>query len=219
MAGGRTISDRILTIPNVLSMIRLLLVPVFAVLIVLEYDLAAIAVLMISGYTDYLDGWLARRWGQVTRIGQLLDPLADRLYILTTLLGLAYRDVVPWWLVLLLIARDLSTILSLASLTPQERAPLEVSFLGKAATANLLYAFPLLLLGHVDNPIGDVALPVGWAFAWWGTGLYWWSGLIYLRQIALVRARRFRLRGAPGGTAGEGDGRTGRAGAGDRVTS
>src|SRR3954471_11847494 len=123
------ISDRILTIPNVLSMIRLLLVPVFAVLIVLEYDWAAVAVLMFSGFSDYLDGTLARRWRQVTRIGQMLDPLADRLYILTTLLGLAYRDVVPWWLVLLLIARDLSTILFLASLTALERAPLEVSFL------------------------------------------------------------------------------------------
>jgi cardiolipin synthase len=185
-----------------LSFGRLLLVPVFAVLIVLEYDLAAIAVLMISGYTDYLDGWLARRWGQVTRIGQLLDPLADRLYILTTLLGLAYRDVVPWWLVIVLIARDATLTVSLLALTPAERNPLEVNFLGKAATANLLYSFPLLLLGHADNTAGDIAQPIGWAFAWWGTALYWWSGIIYLRQVAGVRAQRptrmIRSTGQPG---------------------
>jgi cardiolipin synthase len=184
------VSNRVLTIPNVLSFARLILVPVFAVLIVLEYDFAAIAVLMISGYTDYLDGWLARRWGQVTRIGQLLDPIADRLYILTTLLGLAYRDIVPWWLVILLIARDATLTISLLGLTPAERNPLEVNFLGKAATACLLYAFPLMLLGNADNTAGEIALPIGWAFAWWGTSLYWWSGMIYLRQVASVRAQR-----------------------------
>ena len=195
------VSDRVLTIPNVLSFTRLLLVPVFAVLIVLEYDLAAIAVLMISGYTDYLDGWLARRWGQVTRIGQLLDPIADRLYILTTLLGLGYREIVPWWLVVLLIARDALLTVSLLALTPAERSPLEVNFLGKAATACLLYAFPLLLLGHADNTAGTIAQPIGWAFAWWGTGLYWWSGMIYLRHVAAIRAGRSSgiiSAGAPG---------------------
>jgi cardiolipin synthase (CMP-forming) len=188
--GVPVVSDRVLTIPNVLSFVRLLLVPVFGVLIVLEFDLAAVGVLVVSGWTDYLDGWLARRWGQVTRIGQLLDPLADRLYILTTLLGLGYRDIVPWWLVILLLARDAALTVSLLALTPAERTPLEVSFLGKAATANLLYAFPLLLLGNADNTAGDLAQPIGWAFAWWGTGLYWWSGIIYVREVVAVRARR-----------------------------
>jgi len=190
VVGDPVVSDRVLTIPNVLSFARLVLVPVFAVFILLKWDVAAIVVLMVSGWTDYFDGLLARRWGQVTRIGQLLDPLADRLYILTTLLGLAYRDVVPWWLVLLLVIRDAVLAVSLLGLTPAERAPLEVNFLGKAATAALLYAFPLLLLGNADNTAGDIARPIGWAFAWWGTGLYWWSGIIYLRQVAGVRARR-----------------------------
>jgi cardiolipin synthase len=186
----RAISDRVLTIPNLLSFVRLLLVPVFAVLIVTKQDWAAIAVLVVSGLTDYLDGTLARRWRQVTRIGQLLDPLADRLYILTTLLGLAYRDVVPWWLVIVLIVRDAVISVSLLLLTPDERRPLEVNFLGKAATANLLYAFPLLLLGNYDGTAGDIARPIGWAFAWWGTGLYCWSGLIYVRNVAFLRSRR-----------------------------
>jgi cardiolipin synthase len=190
VGGDPVVSDRVLTLPNVLSFLRLLLVPVFGALIFLKHDAAAIIVLVISGFTDYLDGWLARRWRQVTRIGALLDPAADRLYILTTLLGLAYRDVIPWWLVGLLVARDVALAVSLLLLTPAEREPLEVNFLGKAATANLLYAFPILLLGHSDSTAGQIAQPIGWAFAWWGTSLYWWSGYIYLRQVAAVRARR-----------------------------
>lgn len=188
---------RVLNIPNLLSFGRLVLVPVFAVLIVLGHLGWAITVLVVSGISDYLDGTLARRWGQTTRLGQMLDPIADRLYILTTLLGLAYREVIPWWLVALLIARDAVLVVSLLLMTAQERRPMEVSFLGKAATANLLYAFPLLLLGDIEGGVGDVAQAVGWAFAWWGTSLYWWSALIYLRQAVAVLARRERLRTRP----------------------
>src|SRR5689334_17655526 len=100
---------------------------------------------MVSGFTDYLDGKLARRWGQVSKLGQLLDPAADRLYILVTLAGLAYRDVIPWWLVLVLVARDVVLTATLPVLASAGHGPLEVTYLGKAATFNLLYAFPLLL--------------------------------------------------------------------------
>ena len=184
--GQETVVDRVWTVPNVLSLLRLLLVPVFAVLILTERDAAAIVVLMVSGITDYLDGKLARRFGQVSRLGQMLDPAADRLYILVTLLGLAYRDVVPWWLVIGLVARDLVLTATLPVLATHGHGPLEVSFLGKAATFNLLYAFPLLLLGSGEGTLAEIALPVGWAFAWWGTALYWYTGLDYLRQVAEV---------------------------------
>jgi cardiolipin synthase len=185
------VTDRVWTVPNALSTLRLLLVPVFAVLIVTRHDAAAIVVLMVSGFTDYLDGKLARRFGQVSRLGQLLDPAADRLYILVTLLGLAYRDVVPWWLVLGLVARDAVLTAMLPVLASHGHGPLEVSYLGKAATFNLLYAFPLLLLGSGDSTAAHIALPIGWAFAWWGIGLYWYTGLDYLRQVAeVVRAAR-----------------------------
>jgi cardiolipin synthase len=177
------VTDRVWTIPNALSALRLLLVPVFGVLIVAEYDLAAVAVLMISGFTDYLDGKLARRFGQISRLGQLLDPTADRLYILTTLLGLAYRDVIPWWLVIGLVARDAVLTATLPVLASKGHGPLEVTYLGKAATFNLLCGFPLLLLGSGEGTVAAVALPIGWAFAWWGTGLYWFTGLDYLRQV------------------------------------
>jgi cardiolipin synthase len=195
------VTDRVWTVPNVLSMARLLLVPVFAVLILTERDAAAIVVLMVSGFTDYADGKLARRFGQVSKLGQLLDPAADRLYILVTLLGLAYRDVVPWWLVAALVVRDLVLTATLPVLASHGHGPLEVSFLGKAATFNLLYAFPLLLLGSGEGTLADISLPLGWAFAWWGTGLYLLTGFDYLRQVAdVVRDVRLATPGPAGGT-------------------
>lgn len=176
-------SDRVLTVPNLLSLARLLLVPVFAWLIIVERDGLALAVLAFSGISDWLDGYLARRWHQETRVGQLLDPAADRLYILSTLLGLAWRDLIPWWLVALIVARDVLLSTTLPVLARHGYGPLPVHFLGKAATFNLLYAFPLILLGDGSGPVSDLARPVGWAFALWGTGLYWWAGWLYLRQV------------------------------------
>ncbi|MFP5346853.1 MAG: CDP-alcohol phosphatidyltransferase family protein [Actinomycetes bacterium] len=181
--------DRVLTVPNLLSLARLLLVPVFAWLIVSGYDGFALLVLAFSGVSDWLDGFLARRWHQVSRVGQLLDPAADRLYILSTLLGLAWRDLIPWWLVAVIVLRDALLSTTLPVLARHGYGPLPVHFLGKAATFNLLYAFPLILLGEGANSVAEVARPIGWAFAWWGTGLYWWAGLLYLRQVRdVVRA-------------------------------
>ncbi|WP_432482073.1 CDP-alcohol phosphatidyltransferase family protein [Kineococcus esterisolvens] len=190
-AGGPTVSDRVWTLPNALSFLRLLLVPVFAVLIVRGHDGWALLVLAVSGASDYLDGHLARRWDQVTRLGQVLDPFADRLYIFTTLLGLAWRDLVPWWLVVVLVARDVALACTVPLLARVGHGVLQVHFLGKAGTFCLLYAFPLLLLGEVSPLLSAVAGAVGWAFALWGTGLYWWAGVLYLQQVAgLVRAER-----------------------------
>ncbi|GAB3686733.1 CDP-alcohol phosphatidyltransferase family protein [Angustibacter aerolatus] len=194
---GATASDRVLTVPNVLSSLRLVGVPVFLWLILHEHDGYALLVLMASGVTDYLDGKIARRFGLVSRLGRLLDPLADRLYILTTLLGLAYRDVIPWWLVVVLLGREAFMALVLLWLRPHGYHTLPVHFIGKAATFNLLYAFPLMLLGDGDGTLAAVALPVGWAFAWWGTALYWLAALLYVAQAAsLVRADRAAARAA-----------------------
>jgi len=196
--GAQVASDRVLTIPNGLSLLRLLLVPVFALLVVGHHDGWAFAVLALSSTSDYLDGHLARRWGQVTRLGQVLDPFADRLFILTTLLGLAYRGIVPWWLVVVLLARDLTMVLTLPVLARVGHGVLPVHFLGKAGTFCLMYAFPLLLLSRVSDALAGFTLAVGWAFAVWGTGLYWWAGLLYLRQVSVVvRAERARSGAEP----------------------
>ena len=192
-AGSQVVSNRVATLPNLLSFLRLLLVPAFAVLIVGEHDGWALLVLFVSSASDYLDGNLARRWNQVTRLGQVLDPFADRLYIATTLLGLAYRGLIPWWLVVVLVARDALMLCTVPVLARLGHTVLPVHFLGKAGTFCLLYAFPLLLLGQLVPALAPVAGALGWAFALWGTGLYWWAGFLYVQQVVeLWRAERAR---------------------------
>ena len=179
-------SDRVLTIPNALSVARLVGVPFFLWLVLNKHDAAAVIVLMVSGFTDWLDGKIARRWNQMSRLGQLLDPAADRLYILATLIGLTVRDVVPLWLTIVLVGRDVLLSFTLPVLRRHGYGPLPVHFLGKAATFNLLAGFPLLLLGEGDSLVSQVAHAFGWAFAIWGTALYWWAGVLYVVQVAQV---------------------------------
>jgi len=182
-------SRRVLTIPNVISIVRLAGVPLFLWLILVpEADAWALVVLMLSGISDYLDGYLARRLNQTSKLGEILDPVADRLYILSTVVGLAVRDVIPWWLALLLPARDLFLWGLVPFLRTRGYSALPVHFLGKAATANLLYAFPLLLLGDGSGLVAMLARVFGWAFAIWGTGLYWWAGLLYAWQVRKLLA-------------------------------
>lgn len=189
VASGQQVSSRVLTVPNVISMLRLLLVPVFAVLIVQGEDVWALVVLAVSGASDWVDGVLARRLDQVSRLGQVLDPAADRLFIFVTLIGLAWREVVPLWLVVVIVGRDVLLAAMLPWLARHGYGPLPVSFAGKAGTFALLYAFPLLLLAEAQGWLGDVAAVTGWAFTWWGIGLYWLAGVQYVVQArALVAA-------------------------------
>ncbi|MDQ1649180.1 MAG: hypothetical protein QOG60_1237, partial [Frankiaceae bacterium] len=140
-------SDRLWTIPNALSTLRLLGVPVFLYLVLgPEADGWALIILMVGGATDYLDGKLARMLNQTSALGALLDPLADRLYIASTLIALTIRGIVPWWLLLILVLRDLALLTTVPGLRRMGFGnALPVHFLGKAATFNLLYAFPFLL--------------------------------------------------------------------------
>ncbi|MBA2456420.1 MAG: CDP-alcohol phosphatidyltransferase family protein [Nocardioidaceae bacterium] len=177
-------SDRVLTVPNLLSVLRLLGVPLFLYLVLgPEYDVLALIVLMVAGITDYLDGLLARTLNQASKLGQLLDPVADRLYILSVVVALALRDIIPLWLAVLLPLRDVYLFALVPFLRTRGYSALPVHFLGKAATASLLYAFPLLLLGDDAGTLADLANVFGWAFAIWGTGLYWWAGLLYGWQV------------------------------------
>jgi cardiolipin synthase len=184
-------ADRIVTIPNALSVLRLLGVPVFLWLLLGPHeDGWAIAVIAISGFTDWADGVLARRLNQLSTLGAQLDPLADRLYILATLIGLVLRHVIPAWLAILIVGRDVILAGSLVVLRRVGYGPPSVHYLGKAATFCLLYAFPLLLIGIHHGTIPDIARPMAWAFTIWGTALYLWAGAVYLDQaVRLVRAR------------------------------
>jgi cardiolipin synthase (CMP-forming) len=180
------VSSKILTIPNVLSFIRLAMVPVFLVLIIIGADLAALIVLVISSATDYLDGQIARRFGQVTRLGQLLDPAADRLFIFAALVGLCVREIIPWWLVVAIVGRDFVLAILGIILANHGYGPLPVHHLGKVATFSLLYALPILMLGLAFPVINWITNPVGWAFALWGAFLYWWAGVVYIIETARV---------------------------------
>ena len=185
---------RVLTVPNLLSMTRLALLPVFLWLVLgPEADGWAVAVLMFMGISDYLDGWIARRWHQSSPLGMILDPVADRLYILATVIGLGLRDIIPLWLVIVLPARDLFLWFLVPFLRTRGYSALPVHFLGKAATAALLYAFPLLLLGDGTSTLAEVARVFGWAFTIWGVGMYWWAGLLYAWQVRRLLATHPRV--------------------------
>jgi len=180
-------TDRVWTIPNILSLLRLAGVPVFVYLLLgPEADGWAIAILMVAGVTDWADGKLARMLNQSSRLGALLDPAADRLYILATLIAFVIRDVVPIWVVAIILGRDVLVGLSLLVLRRHGFQALQVNYVGKAATFNLLYAFPLLLLAVGTSGIAEVVAPVAYAFTAWGGVLYLISGIAYVRQVAEI---------------------------------
>ncbi len=172
--------------PNALSFIRLGLVPVFLVLVVSGQDVAALIILVFSSLSDYLDGVIARRFGQITRLGQLLDPAADRLFIFAALIGLAVREIVPWWLVAVIVGRDVLLLGMGIVLANHGHGPIPVHHLGKVATFCLYYALPLIMLSQAVPAIAAVADPLAWAFALWGAFIYWWAGAIYLRETVRV---------------------------------
>lgn len=184
-------TDRVFTLPNILSFIRLLAVGVFGWLILAGHDLAAVILLAASGATDWLDGFLARRLKQRTELGAKLDPVADRLYILMAIIALSVRGIMPWWLLVILLARDVMLLLLVPSLRRSGVVALDVNFVGKAATMCLLLALPLILLASSPILEFEAAGWLGWPLAGLGALLYWWAGAIYLQQtVALSRQRR-----------------------------
>ncbi|MCX7521484.1 CDP-alcohol phosphatidyltransferase family protein [Microbacterium sp. STN6] len=180
------VSSKILTIPNLLSFFRLALIPFFLGFIIAGQGGWALIVLVVSSVTDFLDGYLARRLGQISRLGQLLDPAADRLYIFAALIGLAFQGVIPWWLMGAIIGRDVMLLVLGIVLANHGYGPLPVHHLGKVATFCLFFALPLLMLGEAVPVVAAVSLPLGWAFALWGAFLYWWAGFIYIRETLRV---------------------------------
>lgn len=173
-------SDQVWTVPNIITMVRLVLIGVFGWLLWNEHDGWAIATLGAAGVSDFLDGYLARRWNQTTRLGRLLDPAADRLLTLAVVAGLGWREVIPWWLVAALVARD---VLVGAALWWGHRRGIEspqVTWWGKAATFGLYVMLPLAFLAferwdgvHAGAIIGVVA----------AAGLYWYSGVLYVADV------------------------------------
>ncbi len=182
---------RVLTIPNLISFIRLLGVPLFIWLFFTDRLVPALVVLVVGGFSDWVDGYAARALGQVSRLGQLMDPLVDRLYIAATVLVFTIAGVVPWQFTALLVLRELFMSGCLAVLRRYGYGPLPVHYLGKTATFVLLMAFPFLLLGELSGTAGAIGQPIGWSLAIWGGALYWCAGALYaVHTRRLVRQAR-----------------------------
>ncbi len=191
MPSDEPVSDDLLTIPNLLSLARLALIPVFLGFLITGQDVLALVVLVAGGVTDFLDGFLARRLHQVTRLGKLLDPVADRLTILSATIGLTYRGFLPLWLLLVVLARDVGMLCLGAVLARHKMAPLPVTMVGKVATFVLLSALPLLVVAGAFPSTSGVLLPIGIVVAVLGAVLYWAAGAGYaLAARRAIIARR-----------------------------
>jgi len=189
MAGAAgDVRDRVLTVPNALSVLRLLLVPVFLyLLLVIDARGWAVGVLMFSGFSDWADGKIARLVAnQSSRLGELLDPAVDRIYMVTVPVALAIYGAVPWWIVFTLLGRDVVLAATLPVLRNRGLTALPVTYIGKAATFALMSGFPLILLGQWDALWSRVILACGWAFLIWGMAMYLWSAVLYLIQVVMV---------------------------------
>jgi cardiolipin synthase len=182
--------NRLFTIPNLLSVIRLALVPVFLWLLLgPKADGWALAVLVYAGASDWADGKIARWLNQASRLGALLDPAADRLYTLATVVAFVLRDIIPLWFALVLIGRDILVAVCIWLLRRAGFGPPEVTYIGKAATFNLMYAMPMLLMAQGSSDFATIVRPVAYAFVVWGSALFVWSGLLYVVQTrAALRA-------------------------------
>lgn len=188
MAGrsAGAVGTEIWTIPNLLSMLRLVLVPFFLWAVIDGSYVVALVILVAASLSDLLDGYLARRFDQITRLGQLLDPAADRLYIFAALVGLAANSLVPWWIVIVIVSRDVFLLILGVVLANHGFGPLPVHQLGKVATFALFFGLPVIMLGLAFPAVQPVSAPIGWAITIWGAFLYWWAGIIYAIETARV---------------------------------
>jgi cardiolipin synthase len=177
------VSSAIRTVPNAVTLVRLLLMPVCAYLLATGRYGWGLVLTAVVGSTDWVDGWLARRTGQVSRVGQLLDPLADRLLIASVAIALVVRGVLPWPAAALLLARDLVLLAGWPLLKRRGIEPPEVVFLGKAATLVLLLALPVLTLGATGLAVAGVAHLLGLALLWVGVAMYYLAGAVYVRMV------------------------------------
>ena len=180
---GQRVSTAIRTVPNAVTLARLLLMPVCAYLLASGQYGWGIALTAVVGSTDWVDGWLARRTGQVSRLGQLLDPLADRLLIASVAIALVVQGIVPWQAAVLLVARDLVLLCGWPLLKRRGIEPPEVIFLGKAATMVLLFALPVLTLGATGLAVADAARVIGLLLLWAGVVMYYLAGAVYVRMV------------------------------------
>lgn len=190
----RTGLDRIWTVPNVISFIRLLFVPIFLWLLVTGQDGPALAVLIIATASDFIDGFIARTYNQVTTLGALLDPASDRLFIAASVIGLTIRGMIPWPLLIAILARDV-VLLAIVLIRGVRVSDFpRVNFVGKTATFVLFVAFPVIVLSNILTAATVPLVVLGWVLGASGAVLYWAAGLTYLPALVNAPTRRSRRR-------------------------
>lgn len=173
--------DRILTIPNVISVVRLCCVPLFLWLLFAQDDrLAAAVLLAVLGATDWVDGWIARRYHQVSTVGKILDPTADRIMLLVAVIAIAVDGSVPWWFAIAALVREAAVSIVALVLGALGARRIDVTWWGKTGTFLLMFSFPLFLAGNADWPLDDVALFLAWACGIPGVAIAYYSAAGYL---------------------------------------
>lgn len=191
---GEPNQARVLTVPNVLTALRLACLPAFVALVAEPRgagSLAAAFLLGGLGATDGADGYIARHFGQVSKVGQVADPLVDRALVLTAAISAVAVGAAPAWLVVLALCREALVIAAAGALALLGARRLEVSWAGKAGAFGMMVAFPLFFMGHAAFRWHEAALWVGWAAAAWGLALGWYAFFSYFPQgVAALRERR-----------------------------
>lgn len=175
-----TTGDAVWTVPNAISMTRIVLIGAFLFFLVADEDAWALVTLVAAGVSDFLDGYLARRWNQSTALGRLLDPTADRLLTVAVVVGLAVRGMIPWWLVAVLLMRDVVVALALWVGHRAHLAVPRVTRVGKWATFLLYIFLPLAYVAFDRWDTVHVIAIVGAAAA---AAVYWYAGVGYVRDV------------------------------------
>jgi cardiolipin synthase len=177
-------SARLLTVPNGISLVRILLIPIFVVLI-LDHGTTAAGIILFSLVvaTDWVDGWVARRTDAVSELGKVLDPVADRLAIAAGLIALVVRGAFPLWAALLILVRDAAVLVVGAIVLARLHVRLDVRWIGKIATFALMVAIPWISWGQLDLPLGDVVLVCGWAAFAAGIVEYYVAAGVYVADL------------------------------------
>lgn len=187
--------DIYLTVPNLLSLFRIISIPFISWLISDHEMVAALTVLAISSVSDGLDGILARKLNQVSKIGQILDPLADRLLIFCSIIALGVAGIIPWWMLIVVGVRDLFMAIQVVWLAQYGYGPLPVHFVGKAGTALLMMAIVALTVADLGTaPLFRLLHLAALATGIWGVAMYWLAGYIYFRQGVTVLRREIPQR-------------------------
>jgi cardiolipin synthase len=180
MGGGRGV----MTLPNAISLARIVLTPVFFLLIV-DPDTTTAGLCLFAGVvaTDWVDGTVARRTGQVSEVGKVLDPVADRLALAAGIVALAIRGLLPWWAAVAILLRDVVVLLAGLLVLLRRHVRIDVRWIGKVATFSLMVAVPAISWGALELPLAAAATAIGWVAFAVGIVEYYVAAVVYAGDV------------------------------------